>query len=96
MTAGSQEEIRAAGAGTESAAPPGSHPLAAASLIFGISQFLLPMIGGILAIAAGHLALRQSHRTGQTGQGMAVAGLILGYIGVVVPIVLVTSMLVAG
>ncbi|MHB1433832.1 MAG: DUF4190 domain-containing protein [Streptosporangiaceae bacterium] len=138
MTSGSQDEIRAAGAGRETgpaiaqaeppegqqadprqadreqadreqadreqagreqsgpAQPPGSHPLAAASLIFGISQVLLPVIGGILAIAAGYLALRQSRRSGQTGRGMAVVGLILGYIGVVVPIVLVASMLVAG
>ncbi len=96
MTAGSQEEIRATDAGPEPAQPPGSHPLAAAALIFGVSQILLPVIGGILAIAAGHLALRQSRRTGQTGQGMATVGLIFGYIGVVVPIVLVASMLVAG
>ena len=96
MTAGSQDEIRAVGAGPDPAQLPGSHPLAAASLIFGVTQILLPVIGGILAIAAGHLALRQSRRTGQTGQGMATVGLIFGYIGVVVPIVLVASMLVAG
>jgi len=41
-------------------------------------------IGSILAVIFGHVALGQIKRTGQSGQGMAVAGLVLGYIGIAV------------
>jgi len=52
------------------------------SLIFGIASYLvLPFIGGIVAIIAGHMA-RKEIREAQgrlSGDGMALAGLILGY-----------------
>ena len=38
-------------------------------------------MGSILAVIFGHIALSQIRRTGQGGRGMAVAGLVLGYIG---------------
>jgi hypothetical protein len=38
-------------------------------------------IGSILAVVFGHVALKQIERTGQGGRGMAVAGLVLGYLG---------------
>jgi hypothetical protein len=41
-------------------------------------------IGSILAVIFGRVALGQIKRTGQSGQGMAVAGLVLGYIGIAV------------
>lgn len=37
----------------------------------------------ILAVVFGHVALGQIRRTGEPGGGMAVAGLVLGYIGIV-------------
>lgn len=36
----------------------------------------------LLAVVAGHLALRETTRTRASGRGMALAGLALGYIGV--------------
>lgn len=53
-------------------APP-TNTLAIIALILG---FLLP-IGGIIC---GHIALGQIKRTGESGQGLAKAGLILGYV----------------
>ena len=56
---------------------------ATVSLIFGILAWvLLPVIGAIIAIIAGHMARREiSASNGQLGgSGMATAGLILGYV----------------
>jgi hypothetical protein len=51
---------------------------AVASLVLGIVWLL--GLGSILAIIFGHVALRQISRdASQTGKGMAVAGLALGY-----------------
>ena len=57
--------------------------LAIASLICGIANFvILGGIGAILAVIFGHIAKRQIRTTGQGGNGLATAGLILGYIGI--------------
>ena len=57
--------------------------LAIVSLITGIlSWFLLPLIGAVIAVITGHMAkteIRQSNGL-IAGEGMATAGLILGYI----------------
>ncbi len=71
--------------------PPAGQPtnaLAVVSLCFGIGQLFLPIIGGIVAIVCGHSARRQIRQTGETGDGMALTGLILGYAGVLIPVLL--------
>lgn len=57
--------------------------LAVASLICGCAQFIAWILTGIPAIILGHIALSQIKRTGQEGRGMAIAGLVLGYLGLV-------------
>ena len=55
---------------------------ATVSLIFGIlSWCLLPIIGAIVAIVAGHMARGEIRRSNGTldGDGMAVTGLVLGW-----------------
>jgi Domain of unknown function (DUF4190) len=54
--------------------------LAIAALVCGIAQFAVG-ITFIPAIICGHMARRQIRQTGEAGDGMALAGLILGYIG---------------
>ncbi len=57
--------------------------LAIVSLVFGILAWvLIPIIGAIVAIITGHMARGEIRRSGGTlgGDGMAVAGLVLGYI----------------
>jgi hypothetical protein len=59
--------------------------LAVVSLVFGIlSWCLLPFIGALVAIICGHLArgeIRRSPLDNRVeGDGMAVAGLVLGYV----------------
>ena len=56
--------------------------LAVISLVFGILGWtLLPFLGGIVAVICGHLARGEIRREPDRleGDGMAVAGLVLGY-----------------
>jgi Domain of unknown function (DUF4190)/Domain of unknown function (DUF1707) len=50
--------------------------VAVASMVFGI----IPFFGGIPAVILGHVARSQIKQTGERGDGMAVAGLVLGYL----------------
>ena len=60
---------------------PHTNSAAVASLVFGIvSWFLCPFVGGLLAVILGHVARGQIRRTGEGGGGLAMAGLILGYL----------------
>jgi ABC-type enterochelin transport system permease subunit len=59
--------------------------LAIVSLIFGVlSWCLLPFIGAIVAIVCGHLARGEIRRAAVgtliEGDGMAIAGMVLGYV----------------
>jgi len=57
--------------------------MAIASLVCGLGQLLAGFPAGIAAIILGHLARRRIRETGERGDGMARAGLILGYIGTI-------------
>jgi hypothetical protein len=59
---------------------PKTNGLAITSMILGI--IWVYWLGSILAVIFGHIALSQIKRFGQRGRGMAIAGLILGYLGV--------------
>ena len=59
------------------------------SLGFGVGQFLLPIFGALIAVVCGHVARAQIRRNGEQGDGMAVAGLVLGYLGILIPLLLV-------
>jgi hypothetical protein len=77
---------------------PPSNGTAVAALIVGIlSWFMCPIVGGIVAVILGHSARGQIRRTGEGGDGMAVAGLVLGYAHLVVwGIVIVVWFMVLG
>jgi hypothetical protein len=70
-------------------------PVAVAALVCGISEFFTLGLTAIPAVALGHVARRQVRQTGQRGDGMALAGLILGYAGIGLLAFLITLMLVA-
>ncbi|HSR23711.1 MAG TPA: DUF4190 domain-containing protein [Candidatus Eisenbacteria bacterium] len=58
-----------------------TNTLAVVSLVTGIaSYFVVPVIGAIAAVVTGHMARGQIRRTGEGGSGLALAGLILGYV----------------
>ncbi|HJW00893.1 MAG TPA: DUF4190 domain-containing protein, partial [Arthrobacter sp.] len=65
--------------------------LAILALVFGLA-------GGLPAIPLGHIALVQIRRTGDSGRGMAIAGLVLGYVWValIVAYFIVMAVAVAG
>ncbi len=57
--------------------------LAVVSLVFGILGWtLLPFLGSLVAVVCGHMARGEIRRAqgGLEGDGIAVAGLVLGYI----------------
>jgi hypothetical protein len=58
---------------------------AIAALVLGI--IWIWWLGSVLAVVFGHIALKQIARTGQSGRGLAIAGLVLGYLGVAILIV---------
>jgi hypothetical protein len=58
-----------------------TNTLAILSLIFGIGQMILWPFITIPAIVLGHVARKQIRATGENGDGLALAGLILGWIG---------------
>jgi len=61
------------------AARPPYDGLAITSFILGV--LWLSWLGSIVAVILGHIALRNIRRTHASGRGLAIAGLILGYIG---------------
>lgn len=68
------------------AAPDGN---AVASLILGILGItVIPLICSILAVILGRASIRDAHKRGERRSAMATAGVILGWIGVAVPVVL--------
>lgn len=70
-----------------------TNSLAIASLCCGIGQVLAGAIAGIVAIVLGLMALRQIKETGEDGRGMAVAGIVLGIVGIVMTALLVIVLL---
>jgi Domain of unknown function (DUF1707)/Domain of unknown function (DUF4190) len=78
------------GAGTTVASPVARvNPLAIASLACGLAQFLLGPVATIPAIVLGHVARSQIKRTGEQGAGLALAGLILGWVVVSLAIIVI-------
>jgi hypothetical protein len=93
MTAATFAELDAVvidlpGAGPVAPMPPApaqfarTNSLAITSLVCGIAQFMFGPLATIPAVVCGHMARSQISRTGEQGAGMALAGLILGWIGV--------------
>ncbi len=64
--------------------PARSSTMAIISLVAGIvGFFMLPFIGSLVAVITGHMAKREIRESNGTlsGDGLATAGLILGYVG---------------
>ena len=71
------------------AAPDGN---AVASLVLGILGItVIPFICSILAIILGRASIGDARRRGERSSGMATAGVILGWIGVAIPVLFFAS-----
>ncbi|TVZ00770.1 DUF4190 domain-containing protein [Trebonia kvetii] len=68
--------------------------MAIAALTCGIGGIVV-FPASIAAVVLGHIARREIGRTGQAGAGMATAGLMLGYIAMVLWILLIVAFIFA-
>jgi hypothetical protein len=75
-----------------------TNTMAVVSLATGIaSWFVLPLVGGVVAVITGHLAKKEIRQTGEQGDGLATIGLVLGYLHLaVVALVVLILILVFG
>ena len=74
---------------------------AIASLVCGIVGWIIPFVGPVVAIVLGHLSLSEIKKSGGRlkGDGMAIAGLVLGYLGatlfvfLIIPAIMIPNLL---
>ena len=67
-----------------------TNSLAVAALVCGIVQFIgFWLLGTIPAIVLGHMARNQIRQRGEQGAGLALAGLILGYVGLALTVIFI-------
>ncbi len=78
----------------QTALAPRTNGMAIAALACGIGGFFV-FPASFAAVALGHIARREIRRTGEAGDGMATAGLVLGYIGSVIGVLLVIGFILA-
>jgi Domain of unknown function (DUF4190) len=77
-----------AGYGGPGALQPKTNSLALASIICGGAQVFLGPLITIPAIVLGHMARKQIRSSGENGDGLALAGLLLGWAGLVTFVIL--------
>jgi uncharacterized protein DUF4190 len=71
--------------------------LAVASLVCSIGSFVIIPFGFIPGIICGHMAMKRiAQNPGLRGRGMAKAGLIIGYVGLVLCVIVVVAILALG
>jgi hypothetical protein len=56
--------------------------LAVGAMVCGIAELFTLGFAAVPAVILGHLARAQIRKTGERGDGMAIAGLVLGYLGI--------------
>ena len=67
----------------EPATAPKTNILSIVALVTGIAGLtVIPFVSSIVAVVTGHMARKEVRRTGEQGDGLALAGLITGYIGI--------------
>jgi hypothetical protein len=69
-----------------------TNPLAVASLACGVAQPLTGGLSTIPAVVLGHIARGQIRRTGEDGAGLALAGLVMGWIGVALVAIIIVGL----
>jgi Domain of unknown function (DUF4190)/DUF1707 SHOCT-like domain len=78
------------------AGPPKTNSMAVASMICGVAEFFTFGLTSIPAVILGHIARGQIRQTGEAGSGLALTGLILGWLAVVLWLLFWAGVLVAG
>jgi hypothetical protein len=62
--------------------------MATAAMVLGLLEFVTMGLTAIPAIICGHIARGQIRRTAEQGDGMAVTGLVLGYLAIALGVVI--------
>jgi hypothetical protein len=71
-----------------------TNALAISSLIAGVVSWVaLPLVAGIVAVVLGHIARGQIRRRGEDGNGLAIGGLVLGYLNIVFCVLAVLALM---
>jgi len=67
-----------------------TNTLAIVALIGGIAGLtVIPFIASVVGVITGHIALKQISRTNEGGRGMALAGVITGWVGVAIGVLFI-------
>ncbi|MCM3655721.1 DUF4190 domain-containing protein [Agromyces mediolanus] len=74
-------------------APPKTNTLAVVSLVASLAG-LLTGFGFLVGIICGHISLSQIKKTGEQGHGAALAGTIIGYVGIALSVIVVVVIIV--
>lgn len=57
-----------------------------------IASFVCSLLGlGLVGVVLGHIALGRIARTGEGGRGLAIAGLVIGYLSIVLAIIAILA-----
>ena len=78
------------------AGPPRTNSRAVASMICGVAEFFTFGLTSIPAVILGHMARGEIRRTGEAGDGLAMTGLILGWLAIILWLLFWAGVLVAG
>ncbi|MFI5657460.1 DUF1707 and DUF4190 domain-containing protein [Streptomyces sp. NPDC051684] len=76
--------------------PPATNGKAIGALVCGVGTFFSAGASAIPAVILGHMARKEIRERGETGDGMAVAGLVIGWLAVAFWTLLIVGMVVAG
>jgi Domain of unknown function (DUF4190)/DUF1707 SHOCT-like domain len=78
------------------AGPPKTNSRAVAAMICGVAEFFTFGLTSIPAVILGHVARGEIRRTGEAGGGLAMTGLILGWLAIGLWLVFWAGVLIAG
>ena len=70
-------------------AGPRTNPLAIVAFVASLAALFIWFFGSLAAVICGHIALSQIKRTGEGGRSLALAGVIIGYVGLGLTVLLV-------
>jgi hypothetical protein len=60
--------------------------------VFAIVALITGILGmAVVPVVFGHISLSQIKKTGEQGRGMAIAGLVLGYLGILAYVVIILA-----
>lgn len=75
----------------EPAAPEATNKVNSLAVVSLVLSIVLPLIGSIPAIICGHFARKKIRATGEKGDGQATAGIIIGYVEIIVAVIVIIS-----